>query len=107
MVGYNKFWVVSEGFGWFAALVVTRRSHIWLNHFEKVNWLPVKNRAGHCIAMTAYNFQDNLSIEYKSDIYTLNSSPFVRIRRSMDNFVEPIYMKEISRKSISCLGSKI
>ena len=42
-----------------------------------------------------------------SDIYTLNSSPVVKTTRSMDRFVEPIYVKEISRKSISYLGSKI
>ena len=83
-----------------------RRSHIWLNHFEKDNWLPIKNRVGQCIAMTAYNFQDNLPIEYMSDIYTSNSSPFVA-RRSVDSFVEPIYMKELSKKSVSYLGYKI
>ena len=42
-----------------------------------------------------------------SDIYTLNFSPVVKTRRPVDSFVEPIYMKEISRKSISYLGSKI
>ena len=53
--------------------------------------------------MTAYNFKNNLSPVYMSDIYTLNSSPVVKTRRSVDSFVEPIYMKEISRKSISYL----
>ena len=40
-------------------------------------------------------------------MYTLNSSPVVETRTSVDTFVEPIYMKKISRKSISYLGSKI
>ena len=40
-------------------------------------------------------------------VYTLNSSPVVKTRRSADSFVEPIYMKETSRKSISNLGYKI
>ena len=40
-------------------------------------------------------------------MYTLNSSPVVKTRTSVDTFVEPIYMKKISRKSISYLGSKI
>ena len=42
-----------------------------------------------------------------SDTYTLNSSPVVKTRRSVANFVEPIYMKEISRKLTSYLGFKI
>ena len=42
-----------------------------------------------------------------SDICTLNSSPVVKTTRSVDRFVEPIYVKEISRKSILYLGSKI
>ena len=33
-------------------------------------------------------------------IYILNSSPVVKTRRSVDSFVEPTYMKEISRKSV-------
>ena len=57
--------------------------------------------------MTAYNFKNNLSPLYMSDIYTLNSSPVVKSRRSVDSLVEPIYVKEICRKSISYLESKI
>ena len=57
--------------------------------------------------MTAYNFKNNLSPVYMSDIYTLNSSPVVKSRRSVDSLVEPIYVKEICRKSISYLEPKI
>ena len=72
-----------------------KRSHIELNQFEKINRLPAKNRVDQCIAVTAYNFKNNLSPVYMSDIYTLNSSPVVKTRRSVDSFVEPVYMKEI------------
>ena len=82
-----------------------RRSHIGLNHFEKINQLPVKYRLDQCIAVTAYNFKNNLSPVYMSD--TLNSSPVVKTRRSVDSYVEPIYMEEIPRKSILYLGSNI
>ena len=50
-------------------LGMERRSHIGLNHFEKINWLPVKNRVDQCIAVTAYNFKNNLSPVYISYIY--------------------------------------
>ena len=59
-----------------------RRSHIGLNHFGKINWLPFKNSVDQCIAVRAYNFKNNLSPVYMSDIYTLNSSPVVKTRRS-------------------------
>ena len=88
-----------------ACIRLERRSHIGLNHFEKINWLPIKNRVNQCIAVTAYNFKNNLSLVCMSDIHTLNSPPVVKTRKSVDTFVEPIYLKEISRKSY--LGSKI
>ena len=87
-------------------LGIERTSHIRLSHFEKINWLPVKKRVNQCIAVTAYNFQNNLFFVYMSDIHTLNSSPVVKTRRPTDSFVKPIYVKEISRKSILYLELK-
>ena len=88
-------------------LKMERRSHSRLNHFEKINWLPIKKRVDQCIMVTAYNFKNNLSNVHMSYIYTLNFSLFAKTRRSVDSFVEPIYVKEISSKSISYLESKI
>ena len=61
----------------------------------------------HC--SDSLQFKNNLSPVYMSDIYTLNSSPVVktRTRTSVDRFVEPIYIKEIIRKSTLHFGSKI
>ena len=84
-----------------------RRSHNGLNYFENINWLPVNHRVDQCIAVPAYNFKYDLSSAYMPDIDTLNSSPVVRTRRFVDNFVESIYVKEISRKLLSYLKSKI
>ena len=41
------------------------------------------------------------------DEYSLQISPNIRTRRPTDSFVVPFYKKEIARKSISYLGSKI
>ena len=41
------------------------------------------------------------------DIYSLQILPNIRTRRSTDSFVVPSYKKEIARKSIPYLGSKI
>ena len=42
-------------------LGMKRRNHIGLNHFEKSNWLPAKNRVDQFIVTTAYNSKYNLS----------------------------------------------
>ena len=60
-----------------------------------------------CLGMERRSHKNNLSPVYMSDIYTLNSYPVVKTRRFVDSFVEPICMKEISRKSIPYFGSKI
>ena len=62
-------------------LGMERRSHIGLNQFEKINWLPVKNKVDQCIAVTANNFKNNLSPVYMLDPYPLNSSPVVKARK--------------------------
>ena len=41
------------------------------------------------------------------DIYSLRISPKIGTRRSTDSFVAPFYEKEIARKSICHLRSKI
>ena len=81
-------------------LRMERRGHIGLNHFEKNNWPPVKNRVDQCIPVTAYNFKNTLSPVNMSHMYTLNLALVVKARKSVDSFLEPIYVKEISRKSV-------
>ena len=83
------------------------RSHIEKNEFEKINWLQVSNRVDQCLAVTAFNFKNDLYPKYMGDIYSLRISPNIRTLGSADSFVVPIYKIEIARKSISYLGSKI
>ena len=88
-------------------LGLKERSHIGKNEFEKINWLPISDRVNQCLAVTAYNFKNALSSKYMNDIYSFWISPNIRTRRSTDSFVVPFYKKEIARKSISYLVSKI
>ena len=71
-------------------LRMEKRGHIGLNHFEKMNWLPVKNRVDQCTAVMAYDCKNNLSPVYMSDINTLNSSLVVKTRRSVDSFLDSL-----------------
>ena len=88
-------------------LIIQRRCCIGLNHFEKIIWIPAKNRVDQCIVVMAYNFKNNLSTVYMSDRYTINFFPVVKTKGSVDSFVGQIYLKEMSRKSISYLETKI
>ena len=83
------------------------RSHMGKNEFERINWLPVSNRVDQCLVVTANNFKNDISPKYMGDIYSLRISPNIRVRRSTDTFVVPFYKKEITKKSIFYLGSKI
>ena len=83
------------------------RSHIGENKFEKINWLPVSNRVDQCLAVTAYNFKNALSPKYMDEIYSLRISTNSRTHSSTDSFFPPFYKREITRKSISYLWSKI
>ena len=73
--------------------------HIGKSKIEKINWLIASNRVDQCLAVTAYKFKNALSPKYISQN--------IRTRRSTDSFVVPFYKKEIVRRSISYLGSKI
>ena len=77
------------------------RSHIGKNEFKKINWLPVSNRIGQCLAVTAYKFKNSFSTKYLGGIYSLRISPNITRHRSTGSFVVPFYKKEIARKSIS------
>ena len=59
------------------------------------------------LAVTVYNFKNTLSPKYVGDIYSLQISPNIRTRGSTDSFIVPFCKKEIARKLISYLGSKI
>ena len=66
------------------------RSHIGNNKLEKINWLPVSDRIGQCLVVTASNYKTLFSPIYMGD-----------------SIVLPFYRKEIARKLISYLESKI
>ena len=78
-----------------------------IEQFRDINWLPIKYRVNQCIAVTAYNFKNNLSPAYMSDIYLNNNDPNVRTRRSVNSLMQPNYLNNVSRKALSYLGPKI
>ena len=82
-------------------------SHIRKNEFEKINWLPVSNRVGQCLAVTEYDCR----MIFLQNIRVI-STPygFLQTREHVGQLAVLLYLvikKEIARKSISYLGSKI
>ena len=45
------------------------RSHIGVNEFKALNWLPVKERSKSCLSTLVYKFFNNKSPVYMSDIF--------------------------------------
>ena len=83
------------------------KTHIGLEGFQKINWLPVAHRVDQCIAVTTYNFKSGVCPEYMSDLYSSKKVPNIRTRRSENSLTHPNYFKNSSRKALSYLGPKI
>ena len=83
------------------------RSHIGKNEFEITNWLPVLNRVDQCLAVVAYSLKNVFSPKNVSDISSLRISTNIRTRSSTNSFFVRFYEKEIARKSIFNLGTKV
>ena len=82
-------------------------SHIRKNEFEKINWLPVSNSIGQCLAVTEYNCR----MIFLQNIMVI-STPygFLQTWQHVGQLAVLLYLvikKKIARKSISYLGSKI
>ena len=46
-------------------------THIGVNHFKTINWLPVQSRFEQCVAMDAYKFCKGMGPAYMCDTYSL------------------------------------
>ena len=83
------------------------RSRIGKNESEKINWLPVSNSVDQWSAVTACNFKNALSPKYMDDN---DPCKFQQTLGNVGQLTVSLYLfikKEIARKSISYLGSKI
>ena len=82
------------------------QSHIGVNEFKTINWLPVQNRYEQCVSVSAFKFCKGLGPAYMSDIYSLIENPRTT-RRSEYKMKQPFRSTNMGQNSISYIGPKV
>ena len=81
-------------------------SHIGVNEFKKINWLPVKERVHQCINVNIFKHFKGTSPAYSSEMFIgADQSRFTR--NSVMKLNLPFRNKNSGQKGTSYLGPKI
>ena len=87
------------------SLNLTPRSHIYLSHLKKINWLPVGHRIEYCIASTVFKYSNGVVPEYIHEM--LKSSVSRYSTRWQMAFAILLQKTNTGPKSLSFLGPKM
>ena len=82
------------------------RAHIGVKEFEKINWLPSKERVQQCISVSIYKFFKNISPAYTSEIYQPTDQTR-NTRSSKHRLHLPYRNSNQGQKGLSFIGPKI
>lgn len=86
-------------------LSLGNRDHIGVNEFQKINWLPVRERFEQCMCVGVYKFFNNVSPAYMSDMLKITQTSH-NTRRSTLMLKQPSRSKNIGQKALSYLAPK-
>ena len=81
------------------------RSHINPSHFGKINWLPISNRVGYCIANTVFKYWNGIVPGYIHERFKPSLCRYST--RSQMALGIPLFKTNTGQKSLSFLGPKI
>ena len=87
-------------------LGLDNRTHIGVNEFKTINWLPVQNRYEQSVAMNAYKFCKKMGPAYLSDTYSLMEN-LQTTRKSVLKLELPLKKTKMGQNSISYIGPKV
>ena len=82
------------------------REHIEFKEFNKINWLPTKERFEQCVLVNIYTFFSKLAPKYFSEMY----HPFVQCyntRSSYQKLKIPFRKTNRGQHTLSYLGPKL
>ena len=85
-------------------LMKDSRSHIGLDDFTAINWLPVGHRANQIVSSLAYKFFNDHSPVYMNCVFTQGSQRGVATRRSFQKLILPSRKTVPGQRSLSYLG---
>ena len=85
------------------SLLLENRSHLDKNKFQEINWLPIDERMRQRICIFGYNFFNNTSPSYMSDIFIQNDVK-KHTRNSQYSFKVPLRKTNIGQKTLLYMG---
>ena len=86
-------------------LHMDKRTHVGLNEFEKIKWLPVKERAAQIIISHVFKFKNNTSPQYMKEVFSqVEIDRGVLTRNKSFNLRQPVFTKQYGQRSLSYLG---
>ena len=83
-------------------LYLENRSHVGINEFKTINWLPVQNRYEECVSVSVFKFCKNLDM---SDMYFLIEKPR-KTRHFRYKLKFPLKSTNMWQNSASYVGPK-
>ena len=87
-------------------LHLENRAHLDKRVFKKINWLPTNERVNQRICTSAYNFFNNTSPSYMSDIFT-SCEVMQNTRNSVHRFKIPLRRTNNGQNALSYIGPKL
>ena len=81
------------------------RSHVGINEFKTINWLPIQNRYGQCVSVSVFKFCKNLGPVYMS-MYSLIEKTCTP-RKSIYKLKLLLKPTNMGQNSASYIGPKI
>ena len=82
------------------------RAHLDKKEFEEINWLPVNERVNQRICVTAFNFFNDISPSYMSDIF-IPMKERKNTRNSSNRFIVPLRKTNVGQDALSYTGPKL
>ena len=86
-------------------LFLGNRSHVGINEFRNINWLPRRERFERCVCVGSYKFCKSTSPAYMSDLFE-RSDITHNTRTSTLLLNQPSRKKKLGQQSLSYLGPK-
>ena len=86
-------------------LNLDNKAHVGTNEFLKINWLPTKKRVEQCICVNVFKFFNQMSPQYRAEIFHPSSSVH-NTRRATQKLDLPFRKSCIGQKTLSYIGPK-
>ena len=83
------------------------REQIGIEHFDKINWLPIDQGFKQCLSTSISKFFSEMCSQYMNKIYKTSNQNNTATRNSSLKLFQPLSNKALSQKCLLYLGSFI